>query len=167
LDFSSGDCVQHYITWRDAVKFGRNPPRFLFDACVLPVSCLAHPSTLIMESVQSLETLKYFYPTARCYRKKYCGTQTRSINISRCYVAPAAYACAVTSHSNTRGDAGGVFIGPLRGYMTRSTVFCWASECSAVESSAEDCSPVGNGSWRISIAKIRYQETSSGDIAEE
>jgi hypothetical protein len=27
---------------------------------------------------------------------------------SRCYVAPAAYACAVTSHKNIRGDAGGV-----------------------------------------------------------
>jgi hypothetical protein len=32
-----------------------------------------------------------------------------SVNNSRCYGAPAAYACAVTSHNNRRGDAGGVF----------------------------------------------------------
>jgi hypothetical protein len=32
-----------------------------------------------------------------------------SVNSSRCYGAPAAYACAVTSNNNRRGDAGGVF----------------------------------------------------------
>jgi hypothetical protein len=37
----------------------------------------------------------------------------------------------------------------------------------AVEGSAVECSPAGNGSGRISIIKIRYQETSSEDIAEE
>jgi hypothetical protein len=30
---------------------------------------------------------------------------------SRCYGAPAVYACAVMSHNNRRGDAGGVFCG--------------------------------------------------------
>jgi hypothetical protein len=30
---------------------------------------------------------------------------------SRCYVASAAYACAVTSHNNRRGDIGGVLCG--------------------------------------------------------
>jgi hypothetical protein len=30
------------------------------------------------------------------------------VNNSRCYGAPASYACAVTSHNNRRGDAGGV-----------------------------------------------------------
>jgi hypothetical protein len=30
---------------------------------------------------------------------------------SRRYVAPAAYACAVTSHNNRRGDASGVLCG--------------------------------------------------------
>jgi hypothetical protein len=57
--------------------------------------------------------------------------------------------------------------GPLRGHMTRSTVFCSASECSAVEGSVVECEPAGNGSGRISIVKIRYQETSSEDTAEE
>jgi hypothetical protein len=32
-----------------------------------------------------------------------------SVNNSRCYAAPAAYACTVTSHNNRRGDADGVF----------------------------------------------------------
>jgi hypothetical protein len=32
-----------------------------------------------------------------------------SVNINRCYGAPAACACAVTSHNNRKGDAGGVF----------------------------------------------------------
>jgi hypothetical protein len=32
-----------------------------------------------------------------------------SVNNSRWYGEPAAYACAVKSHSNRRGDAGGVF----------------------------------------------------------
>jgi hypothetical protein len=34
-----------------------------------------------------------------------------SVNISRCYGAPAAYACAVTSHNNRRGGACGVLCG--------------------------------------------------------
>jgi hypothetical protein len=38
---------------------------------------------------------------------------------------------------------------------------------SAVESSVVECSPAGKGNWRISIAKIRYQDTSSENIAEE
>jgi hypothetical protein len=57
--------------------------------------------------------------------------------------------------------------GPLRGYMTWPAVFCSASECSEVEGSAMECLPAGNGSWRISIAKIRYQETSNEDTVEE
>jgi hypothetical protein len=32
-----------------------------------------------------------------------------SVNNIRCYGAPAVYACAVTSHSNRKSDAGGVF----------------------------------------------------------
>jgi hypothetical protein len=52
-------------------------------------------------------------------------------------------------------------VGPLRGYMTRP------SECSAVEGSPVECYKAGKGSGIISIAKIRYQETSSEDTAEE
>jgi hypothetical protein len=59
------------------------------------------------------------------------------------------------------------FVGPLRDCMTRRTVFCWASVCSTVEGSAVECQAAGNGSGRISIAKIRYQETSSIDLSEE
>jgi hypothetical protein len=51
--------------------------------------------------------------------------------------------------------------------MTRPTVFYSANGCSTVEGSAVECQPAGNGSGRISIAKIRYHETSSEDIAEE
>jgi hypothetical protein len=36
-----------------------------------------------------------------------------------------------------------------------------------VEGSAVDCYPLGNLSRRISIAKIRYKETTNEDIAEE
>jgi hypothetical protein len=32
---------------------------------------------------------------------------------SRCYVAPAAYACAVTSYNNRKGDSGGVLCGSV------------------------------------------------------
>jgi hypothetical protein len=42
---------------------------------------------------------------------------------------------------------------------SRPTVFSSASECSAVEGSVVENKPAGNGSGRISIAKIRYQET--------
>jgi hypothetical protein len=49
-------------------------------------------------------------------------------------------------------------VGPLQGYMSQLTMFCWVSECSAV---------VGNGRGIISIDKIRYQETSSEDTVEE
>jgi hypothetical protein len=34
-----------------------------------------------------------------------------SVNNNRCYGAPAAYACAVTSHNNRRDDADDVFYG--------------------------------------------------------
>jgi hypothetical protein len=57
---------------------------------------------------------------------------------SRCYLAPAAYACAVMSH-NRSGDAGGVLWGQLRGYMTPPTVLCSANECSAFEGSSVEC----------------------------
>jgi hypothetical protein len=50
-----------------------------------------------------------------------------SVNNSRCYGAPADYVCALTSHNNRRGDAGGVSCRSLWGYMTRPTVFCWVS----------------------------------------
>jgi hypothetical protein len=40
---------------------------------------------------------------------------------------------------------------------------CSESECSAVL----ECQPASNGSWRIAIAKIRYEETSGENIAEE
>jgi hypothetical protein len=58
---------------------------------------------------------------------------------SCCYVAPAAYACAVTSRSNRRGVASGVLCGPLRGYMTRPTEFSSGSECSVVEGAVVEC----------------------------
>jgi hypothetical protein len=56
------------------------------------------------------------------------------------------------------------------GENMRSTEACmknyetprWTFKGSGVE-----CSSSGNGSWRISIAKIRYQETSSENTAEE
>jgi hypothetical protein len=38
---------------------------------------------------------------------------------------------------------------------------------SAVEGSVVECLPASNRSWRVSIAKIHYQETSSEDTAEE
>jgi hypothetical protein len=44
----------------------------------------------------------------------------------------------------------------------RSWHYSWVE---SVEGSAMECQPVGNG--RISIAKIRYQKTSSEDTAEE
>jgi hypothetical protein len=44
---------------------------------------------------------------------------------SHCYVAPAAYACAVTSHNNRKSDAGGVLCGQLQNYTIRPTIFCW------------------------------------------
>jgi hypothetical protein len=60
----------------------------------------------------------------------------RSVTIreaySRCYtyvVAPAAYACAVTSHSSTRGDAGEV----RSEAICLDRLFYSASECSAVQ----------------------------------
>jgi hypothetical protein len=37
----------------------------------------------------------------------------------------------------------------------------------AVEGLVVECLPAGSGSGRISIAKIRYQETSSENAAEE
>jgi hypothetical protein len=57
---------------------------------------------------------------------------------SCCYMAPAAYMCAVTSHNNRRGDAGNVLVGPPP-RLYDSTVFCSASECSAVEGSPTEC----------------------------
>jgi hypothetical protein len=42
-----------------------------------------------------------------------------SVNNSRCYGAPAAYASAVTSHNNSKGETGGVFC-----RSARPTVFC-------------------------------------------
>jgi hypothetical protein len=46
-----------------------------------------------------------------------------SVNNSRCYGTPAAYACAVTSHSNRRGDVGGVLCRPaLRLYNSSDCV---------------------------------------------
>jgi hypothetical protein len=54
------------------------------------------------------------------------------VNISRCYEAPAAYACAMTSHKKEVMQE--VFsVGPFLGYVPRLTVFCRACECSAVE----------------------------------
>jgi hypothetical protein len=52
---------------------------------------------------------------SRCYVMPACdnreGVAIRDA-YSRCYVASAAYACAVTSHNNRRGDAGRVLCGP-------------------------------------------------------
>jgi hypothetical protein len=56
-----------------------------------------------------------------------------SVNINRCYGAPIAYACAVTSHNNRRGDAGGVFCRIPRLYDSTDSVLL--RECSAVEGS--------------------------------
>jgi hypothetical protein len=62
-----------------------------------------------------------------------------SVNNSRCYGAPAAYACAVTSHNNRRGDAGGVFFRSApRLCDSIDRVLRW-SECSAVEGSPVEC----------------------------
>jgi hypothetical protein len=61
------------------------------------------------------------------------------VNNSRCYEAPAAYACAVTLHDMEWWMQAVFCVGPLRGYMDRSTVFCWANECSAVEGSPVEC----------------------------
>jgi hypothetical protein len=36
-----------------------------------------------------------------------------SLSNSRCYAAPAAYACVVTPHNNRIGDAGGVLCGSV------------------------------------------------------
>jgi hypothetical protein len=53
----------------------------------------------------------------------------------RCYVAPEAYACTVTSHNNRRGDASGVLCGfALRLYDSKDQV-----QCSAVEGSVVEC----------------------------
>jgi hypothetical protein len=57
---------------------------------------------------------------------------------SRCYVAPAAYACAVTSRNNRRDDAGGVLFGSAP-RLYDSTERVLYSECSAVESSVVEC----------------------------
>jgi hypothetical protein len=64
----------------------------------------------------------------------------------RCYVAPAAYACAVTSHNNRRGVQAVFSVGPLRDYITRPTVSCSASEGRTVEGSVVEFQPEGNGS---------------------
>jgi hypothetical protein len=58
-------------------------------------------------------------------------------------------------------------VGPPKGYLTRPTVFCSSTECSAFEDSAEDGQPMGKGGGRISIFIIRYQKISSEDITEE
>jgi hypothetical protein len=49
----------------------------------------------------------------------------------------------------------------------RPTVFCPSTECSAVEDSAVEGKPVGNGNGRISIVMIRYQKISSKGITEK
>jgi hypothetical protein len=67
------------------------------------------------------------------------GGVTISDAYSRCYVAPAAYACAVTSYNNKEAMKAVFSVDPLRGHMTRPTVFCSASECSAVQGSAVEC----------------------------
>jgi hypothetical protein len=58
-------------------------------------------------------------------------------------------------------------VGLLQGCMTRPTEVSSANECSAVEGSAVERLPAGNGSGRTSIAKIRYQETISENTAED
>jgi hypothetical protein len=49
--------------------------------------------------------------------------------------------------------------------MQRSYLDNWHYK--EVEGSVVEGQPAGNGSGRISVAMIRYQETSSEDIAEE
>jgi hypothetical protein len=60
---------------------------------------------------------------------------------SRCCVAPAAYACAVTSHNNIGGDAGDVLCGsaPRLYDSTDRVLFNEYVQCSAVEGSAVEC----------------------------
>jgi hypothetical protein len=85
-----------------------------------------------------------------------------SVN-SHYYGAPAVYVCAVTSHNNGRGDAGGVFCrSALRPYVSTDRVLLseWV-QCSWGFTGGV----LNNGI--ISVAKISYQETSSEDTAEE
>jgi hypothetical protein len=72
----------------------------------------------------------------------------------------------VTSRNNRRGAAKGVLCGSAT-RLYDSTEFSSDSEWSLVEGAAVECQPADNESGRLSIAKIRYQETSSEDIAEE
>jgi hypothetical protein len=69
-----------------------------------------------------------------------------SVNNGRCYVAPAAYACAVTLRNDRRLLQAVFSVVPLRGYMTQPTELRYASECSAVEGSVVECYPAANGS---------------------
>jgi hypothetical protein len=61
-----------------------------------------------------------------------------SVNNSLCSEGPTTYACAMASHDTRRCDAGGVFWRSVP-RLYNSTVFCWASECSAVEGSPVEC----------------------------
>jgi hypothetical protein len=79
-----------------------------------------------------------------------------SVNDSRCYGAPAAYTCTVTSHNNIRGDIGGVFCRSApRLYDSTDRVLLgeWV-QCNWEFTRGVLKSEI------ISIAKIRYQETS-------
>jgi hypothetical protein len=88
-----------------------------------------------------------------------------SVNNSRCYGVPSAYA----SHNNRRGDADGVFCRSVpRLYdSTDRVLLSERVQCSAVGGSRVECYTADHGSGIIFIAKIRYQETSSEDTAEE
>jgi hypothetical protein len=67
---------------------------------------------------------------------------------SRCYVAPAAYACVVTSHNNRRGDAGWVLCGSApRLYDSTDRVLLnewvqWSWGFSSVVLTSNECSEV-------------------------
>jgi hypothetical protein len=69
-----------------------------------------------------------------------------SVNNSRCYGAPAAYACAVTSHNNIRDDAVCVFCRSVpRIYDSTDRVLLWEW---AQSSWGFNCRVLTSGQWK-------------------
>jgi hypothetical protein len=89
---------------------------------------------------------------------------------SRCYVAPAAYACALSSHNNSRRDAGGVPCGSASRLhdsadrvQLREWVQCsWGFSCGVNQrATEEEESPLLRHCRGISIAESCYQVKTS------
>jgi hypothetical protein len=68
-----------------------------------------------------------------------------SVNSGLCYVTPATYTYAVTSHDSGRGVASSVLCGSAP-RLYDWTKFNSVSECSAGEGSVVECYPAGNRS---------------------